>query len=80
MFLWNFSPGSATPLQLYLTNQLHASDAAFANFNAIFVVSFLPAFFLYGYLCKRVSLEKLLWWGNLYLRAVPPVLYCISLR
>jgi len=53
MFFWNFSPGSATPLQLYLTNQLHASDAAFANFNAIFVVSFLPAFFLYGYLLQE---------------------------
>jgi hypothetical protein len=72
MFRWNFSPGSATPLQFYLTNQLHASDAAFANFNAIFVVSFVPAFFLNGYFCKRVSLEKLLWWGTLV--AVPQMI------
>jgi Na+/melibiose symporter-like transporter len=65
MFLWNFAPGSATPLQFYLTNQLHASNAAYANYNGVFVVSFLPTLFLYGYLCKRVSLNKLLWWGTI---------------
>jgi xanthosine utilization system XapX-like protein len=65
MFLWNFAPGSATPLQFYLTNQLHASNAAFANYNGIFVVSFIPTLLLYGYLCKRISLNKLLWWGTI---------------
>jgi len=65
MFLWNFSPGSATPLQFYLTNQLHASDSAFSNYNGVFVVSFIPTLLLYGYLCKRVSLRKLLWWGTI---------------
>ena len=28
-FMWNFAPGAATPLQFYLTNQLHASDAVY---------------------------------------------------
>ncbi len=64
-FLWNFAPGSATPLQYYLTSQLHLPDSVYANYNAIFSASFLPTFFLYGWLCKRVPLKNLLWWGTL---------------
>jgi len=79
MFLWNFAPGSQTPLQFYLTNTLHASDAAYANFNAIFTISFLPTFFVYGYLCTRYPLRKLLFWGTVI--AVPqlvPLLFVHS--
>jgi MFS family permease len=65
LFMFQFSPGSNTPLQFYLTNELHASDAVYGYYNAIFVVSFIPVFFLYGYLCKKVSLDKLLWWGTI---------------
>ena len=68
-FMFQFSPGSNTPLQYYLTNELHSSDAVYGYFNAIFSVSFIPAFLLYGFLCKRVSLNKLLWWGTII--AVP---------
>jgi hypothetical protein len=63
-FMWNFAPGSATPLQYYLTNELHASDAVYANYNALFAASFIPTFFVYGYLCKRVVLRNLLVWGT----------------
>ena len=63
IFMFQFSPGSYTPLQYYLSNSLHASDEVYGLFQAIFAASFLPIFFLYGWLCKRVSLEKLLWWG-----------------
>ena len=63
MFMFQFAPGSNTPLQFYLTNNLHASDAVYGSFYGIFAASFVPVFFLYGYLCKRVSLRKLLWWG-----------------
>jgi len=79
MFLWNFAPGSQTPLQFYLTNTLHASPAAYANFNAIFTISFLPTFFVYGYLCTRYPLKKLLFWGTVI--AVPqlvPLLFVHS--
>ena len=69
MFLWNFAPGFQTPLQFYLTNQLHASDATYSNFVAIFAGSFIPTFFLFGYLCKKVALRKLLIWGTII--AVP---------
>ncbi len=63
MFMFQFSPGSSTPLQFYLTNNLHASDEMYGYFNAIFAASFIPVFFLYGYICRFVSLKKLLWWG-----------------
>jgi predicted MFS family arabinose efflux permease len=64
-FLFQFGPGSNTPLQYYLTDQLHASDAVYGYFYAIFTVAFIPLYFLYGFLCKRVSLNKLLWWGTI---------------
>jgi len=65
MFLFQFAPGSTTPLQYYLTNELHASDAVFGYWYGIFLGSLLVMYFVYGYLCRRVSLEKLLWWGTL---------------
>jgi hypothetical protein len=71
-FMWNFAPGSATPLQYYLSNELHASDAVYANFNAIFAASFIPTFFAYGFLCKRVALRDLLIWGTVV--AVPQMI------
>jgi predicted MFS family arabinose efflux permease len=71
-FLWNFAPGSSTPLQFYLTNQLHASDAVYSYYNGIFAVSFIPTLFLYGFLCKKVALNKLLWWGTII--AVPQMI------
>jgi hypothetical protein len=67
--LWNFAPGSQTPLQFYLQNTLHASDAQWGEWNAIFAASFIPTFVLYGYLCRRVPLKTLLWWGTVI--AVP---------
>jgi hypothetical protein len=63
IFMFQFAPGANTPLQYYLSNTLHANDAVYGLYQAIFAASFIPIFFLYGWLCKRVSLEKLLWWG-----------------
>jgi hypothetical protein len=71
-FMWNFAPGAATPLQYYLANELHASDAIYANYNAIFAASFVPTLFLYGFLCKRVALRHLLLWGTV--AAVPQMI------
>ncbi len=67
--LWNFAPGSATPLQYYLQDTLHAKDAQWAQFNAIFSISFLPTFMIFGVLCRKYPLRKLLFWGTLV--AVP---------
>ncbi|MBP0632343.1 MULTISPECIES: MFS transporter [unclassified Cupriavidus] len=71
-FLWNFAPGSATPLQFYLTDELHASDSIYSYYNGIFAAAFLPTFLLYGLLCKKVALNKLLWWGTII--AVPQMI------
>jgi MFS family permease len=64
-FMFQFAPGSNTPLQFYLTNHLHASDVVYGEYYAIFAAAFIPMYFVYGYLCQRVSLQKLLWWGTI---------------
>jgi hypothetical protein len=77
--LWNFAPGSATPLQYHLQNILHATDAQWGQWNAIFAASFIPTFIVYGFLCSRYPLKTLLWWGTVI--AVPqmvPLLFIHS--
>ncbi|MBV8361750.1 MAG: MFS transporter [Deltaproteobacteria bacterium] len=69
LFLWFFVPGPGTPLQFYLTNQLHASDAVWSYFGGILSASTIPAYLLYGYFCKKAPLNKLLCWGTII--AVP---------
>jgi hypothetical protein len=76
--LWNFAPGAATPLQFYLTNQLHASDAVFSYYYGIFAASFIPTMLLYGFLCKKVPLNRLLWWGTII--AVPQLIPLAFIR
>lgn len=70
--LWNFAPGSVTPLQYHLQNSLHATDAAWGQWNAIFSVSFVPTFLLFGYLCQRLPLRTLLIWGTV--AAIPQMI------
>ncbi|AMN38471.1 MFS transporter [Rhodoplanes sp. Z2-YC6860] len=70
--LWNFAPGSATPLQYHLQNNLHATDTAWGQWNAIFAASFVPTFLLFGYLCQRTPLRTLLIWGTL--AAIPQMI------
>jgi hypothetical protein len=77
--LWNFAPGSATPLQYYLQNTLHAADAQWGQWNAIFGISFIPTFMVFGVLCQRFALKTLLFWGTVV--AVPqtvPLLFIHS--
>jgi len=63
--LWNFAPGVNTPMQFYLTNDLHASDAKYASFLGILNLAYIPTFLLYGFLCTRFPPRKLLWWSVL---------------
>jgi hypothetical protein len=77
--LWNFAPGAQTPLQFYLQNTLHANDAQWGQWNAIFAVSFIPTFMVFGLLCRRFPLKTLLLWGTVV--AVPqmvPLLFIHS--
>jgi hypothetical protein len=61
--LWNFAPGSLTPLQYYLQNVLKGDDALWGQWNAIFTASFAPTFVIFGLLCRRLPLRTLLIWG-----------------
>lgn len=61
--LWNFSPGTLTVLQYYLSDTLHASDAQWGDYNAIFFAASVPGYVLFGFLSSRFSLAALLWWG-----------------
>lgn len=72
MFMWSFAPGANTPLEYYLTKQLQLPDAVYSYYNAIFATAFVPTFLLYGFLCKRVALKGLLWWGTIV--AVPQMI------
>jgi len=61
--LWQFAPAMGIVLQFHMSNTLHATDAQWGEWNAIFAVSFLPIYLLYGWLCQRVKLGWLLWIG-----------------
>jgi hypothetical protein len=77
--LWNFAPGAQTPLQYHLQNNLHATDAQWGQWNAIFAASFIPTFVVYGFLCRHFRLKALLLWGTII--AVPqnvPLLFIDS--
>jgi hypothetical protein len=79
-FLWNFAPGSATPLQYYLQNVLQARDTQWGQWNAIYGASFIPMFLIYGVLCRRLPLRTLLFWGTV--AAIPqfvPLLFIQSM-
>jgi MFS family permease len=78
--LWQFGPGSQTPLQYYLQNSLHATDAQWGQWNAINNAFFMPTFLLYGFLCQKISLRILLFFGTIV--AVPqlvPLLFIHSM-
>ncbi len=51
--LWNFAPGSGTPLQYYLQDALHTNDAEWGQWNAIFSASLIPTFAVFGILLRR---------------------------
>jgi len=63
--LWYFMPGTGTPLQFYFQNSLYGNDAQWGVWNAIADVSNIPALFIFGYLCRRVALRELLFWGTI---------------
>ncbi len=55
-------------------------NAQWGQWNAIFAVSFIPTFMVFGLLCQKVSLKNLLVWGTVV--AVPqmvPLLFIHSM-
>ncbi len=74
-----FSPGFNTPLQFYLTNDLHLPDAAYAYSQGVLQAAYIPAGILYALLCKRLPLRTLLWIATgLWLPAAFPLLFIHS--
>ncbi len=66
-------------MQFYLQNTLHAQDAQWGEWNAIFALSFIPTFLVFGLLCRKYKLKTLLFWGTIV--AVPqmvPLLFIHS--
>lgn len=61
--MWNFTPGSFTPMQFFLTNQLHVADSVYAEFAGLYNFFFLPPVVLYGFLCRKFPPRKLLLWS-----------------
>ncbi len=60
LLLWDFAPAAGAVLQYHLANTLKASDAQVGAFYAIFYTACLPTIALYGWLCQRVRLSRLL--------------------
>lgn len=60
-----FYAGREYAMQFFLTTQLHAADAVYAEFSAVMYAAFLPTVLLYGCLCTRFPPRKLLWWSVL---------------
>jgi Universal stress protein family len=75
--LWNFAPGSGTPLQYYLQDTMHTKNAQWGQRNAIFSAFFIPTFLVFGVLCRKFP--PLLFWGTVVaiLQMVPAAVYLL---
>lgn len=63
--LWSFAPGSSTPLAYFMQNRLHATDAQWGEWNALFLGGLIPTFLLFGWLCQKLPLRTILLWATL---------------
>lgn len=60
--VWAFGLVGVTPVQFYIKNTLHSHTPGtdLALFNAFFSLTSVPAILLFGFLCKKMSLWRLL--------------------
>jgi hypothetical protein len=72
LLLWNFAPALGTVMQYHLSNSLHATDSQVGAFFAVYWASNIPPVLLYGYICQRVRLSRLLFWATIV--AIPQML------
>jgi MFS family permease len=66
LILWDFGPAIGTALQYHLANELHASDSQVGAFYALFYTANVPTMLLYGWLCRRIRLSRLLVLGTIF--------------
>ena len=76
--LWQFVPGLGTPLQFFMQNTLHLRDSQFGLWWALYVGGAAPGYVLFGFLCRRFALRRLLFWGTV--GAVPMMLPLLFIR
>lgn len=62
--MWQFAPATGVVLVFHLSNTLHASDVQVGAWSGIFMGSFVPVMLVYAWLCRRVTLNTLLWVGT----------------
>jgi MFS family permease len=74
-FLWNFSPGWGTPMFYHLTERVRISSELFGTFTALQSAFYLPTTLLYGFLCVRAPLSRLLWWGTIVAILQGPIMF-----
>jgi MFS family permease len=74
-FLWNFSPGWGTPMFYHLTEKVRISSELYGTFTALQSAFFVPTTLLYGFLCVRAPLSRLLWWGTLVAILQGPIMF-----
>jgi MFS family permease len=74
-FLWNFGPGWGTPMFYHLTERVRISSELFGTFTALQSLFFLPTTLLYGFLCVRAPLSRLLWWGTIVAILQGPIMF-----
>ena len=71
---FELAPGAERPYSA--TASLHATDAQWGQWNAIFSASFIPTFLVFAVLCRKFPLKTLLFWGTVV--ADPAVARCCS--
>ncbi len=76
--LWQFVPGLGTPMTFFMQDTLHASDAQFGLWWALYIGGAIPAYVLFGFLCRRFPLRTLLLWGTV--AALPMMLPLLLIR
>jgi hypothetical protein len=64
--------GQPSQIWFYLQDALHATDAQWGQWNAIFAASFIPTFLVFGVLCRKLPLKTLLFWGTVV--AIPQMI------
>ena len=63
LFLYNFSPGWYTPLFYYLTDVRHLNSETFGLCRGLQQGGMLISTIIYGRVCGRVELRRLLWFA-----------------
>ena len=76
LFLWNFAPGWETPLFYYLSEGVGISSQAFGLCKAINLGAIAVTALLYGYMCERYALKRLLIWA-VAINTLPGLLFLL---